>query len=1062
MQGGPLPGGRRYATVRSMIAVLTVAATVLFAVDSSAQTQPDTAGFDRLRQEATRLSDEGRTAEAEPAWRAALAAGEKIFDDDDPRLLLGIDRLASALSTLDRLDEAEPFYRRALALRERAAEPDHAALATNRNDLALVLEGLRRGDEAEALYRRALASADLAWPDGSRGVATILANLASLLDDAARFDEAEQLLRRAIPIFEAVADVDGEARALNDLAIVLEHTNRLEEAAQVHRRSIAIAETTYPPDDPRTAASLSNLATVLYHLERFREAEALNRRVLEMRRRTLPPDDPDIARALSNLAMVAEDRAEAEDLLREALDIRERTLPTDHPDIATSLNNLALHLDDALGLGEKEQLYRRALDIRRRALPPDHPRIAQSIANLASTLDDLGQDEEARRLQLEALAMYRRTLPPSHPSIATSLGMLAWVSADLGDYRAALAFRDEANRIRAAPENRTTIATHDWRYLAELRLRDAEALRRREGDGAAAVVREATLAAFADLQQAGAGGTGGAVAAAAARAQASDPQLDRLARERDRGVAEIAGLDAAFLAVSSDQSLTPEERSAKLGGLRRALDEAGRRLDDVVRDIADLFPAYADLAQSTPARIEELQPLLHEDEALIFVTPYRDAGFLFAVTRDADMVAALPGTDDAAGLARRLRCSAAARLDPACGAVLAQPGTRGAVSLAGGAATPDVFDMDLAHDLYRRLFPEQVRAFVEGRRLVIVPAPELMSLPWHLLLTQPPPAGWDAPPADRAALYREAAWLFRSHPSIAVLPSVSSLRALRGRAAPRPSAGTAYLGMGDPAIGRTAAERNAPPMDCGGGEVLLAAANPAARAAVAGIYAVFADGRDAGGFALADADRVRGQPRLADTRCEIERVAASLARGGERTELLFGADASETRVKDIDEAGGLAAYGILHFATHGLVGGELGNGEPGLLLTPPPSATARDDGVLTASEIATLTLDADWVILSACNTAAGSQTEADALSGLAKSFFYAGARSLLVSSWPVYSPAAVRITTAAFDAMAADPALGRAEALGIAMRRTLAAATDERTAHPSYWAPFLLVGEGAR
>lgn len=242
----------------------------------------------------------------------------------------------------------------------------------------------------------------------------------------------------------------------------------------------------------------------------------------------------------------------------------------------------------------------------------------------------------------------------------------------------------------------------------------------------------------------------------------------------------------------------------------------------------------------------------------------------------------------------------------------------------------------------------------------------------------------------------------------------------------------------------------------------MAAADPVGRAAVAGIGDIFAAGVNSGEFALADADRVRGQPRLADTRCEIERVAASLARGGGETELLFGVDASETRVKDIAAAGLLGSYSILHFATHGLVGGELGNGEPGLLLTPPPSATARDDGVLTASEIATLKLDADWVILSACNTAAGSKADADSLSGLAKSFFYAGARSLLVSSWPVYSPAAVRITTAAFDAMAADPALGTAEALAVAMERILSNAADEQVAHPSYWAPFLLVGEGAR
>ncbi len=83
-----------------------------------------------------------------------------------------------------------------------------------------------------------------------------------------------------------------------------------------------------------------------------------------------------------------------------------------------------------------------------------------------------------------------------------------------------------------------------------------------------------------------------------------------------------------------------------------------------------------------------------------------------------------------------------------------------------------------------------------------------------------------------------------------------------------------------------------------------------------------------------------------------------------------------------------------HFATHGLVAGQIrGAAEPALVLTPPAVASAADDGLLTASEIARfLKLDADWVILSACNTAAGDSPGAEGLSGLAKAFFYAGAR----------------------------------------------------------------------
>jgi CHAT domain-containing protein len=147
-----------------------------------------------------------------------------------------------------------------------------------------------------------------------------------------------------------------------------------------------------------------------------------------------------------------------------------------------------------------------------------------------------------------------------------------------------------------------------------------------------------------------------------------------------------------------------------------------------------------------------------------------------------------------------------------------------------------------------------------------------------------------------------------------------------------------------------------------------------------------------------------------------------------------------------------------------------GSAEPGLILTPPDKGTRdakaleRDDGYLTASEIATLKLDADWVILSACNTAGptravqGGET-AEALSGLARAFFYAGARALLVSHWEVGSEAAVKLTTRALAELHSKPKIGRGEALRLSMRELIENGSAAE-AHPSMWAPFVLVGEG--
>jgi CHAT domain-containing protein len=138
-----------------------------------------------------------------------------------------------------------------------------------------------------------------------------------------------------------------------------------------------------------------------------------------------------------------------------------------------------------------------------------------------------------------------------------------------------------------------------------------------------------------------------------------------------------------------------------------------------------------------------------------------------------------------------------------------------------------------------------------------------------------------------------------------------------------------------------------------------------------------------------------------------------------------------------------------------------GLAEPALVLTPPPEATPDDDGLLTASKIATFKLNADWVVLSACNTAASDGTaDAGGLSGLAKAFFYAGARSLLVSHWPVPSRATVKLVAGTFDMLKHDPTIGRAEALRRAEMAMLDPSNPPEFAHPLAWAAFVLAGEG--
>jgi CHAT domain-containing protein len=317
----------------------------------------------------------------------------------------------------------------------------------------------------------------------------------------------------------------------------------------------------------------------------------------------------------------------------------------------------------------------------------------------------------------------------------------------------------------------------------------------------------------------------------------------------------------------------------------------------------------------------------------------------------------------------------------------------------------------------------------------VVPSGALTALPFHLLVTEKPAVALPQvkTPRDLAA-YRDAAWLLKRH-AVSVLPSVASLKAVRVFAH-KDEAKSPLIGFGDPVFnsgeeGRPSAENR----------TIVATRS----------YAEFWKGVDIDRSQLSKA-----LPRLPETAAELRAVAKNL--GAPEASIHLRADASESTVKHA----ALSDYRVVYFATHGLVAGEAkGLAEPSLALTLPKVPSETDDGLLTASEVAQLKLNADWVVLSACNTIAGDKPGAEALSGLARAFFYAGARALLVSHWAVESNAAMWLTTSTFDIMKSDLTLGRAEALRRAMLAYMNDAKDPRNAYPALWAPFVIVGEGA-
>ncbi len=326
---------------------------------------------------------------------------------------------------------------------------------------------------------------------------------------------------------------------------------------------------------------------------------------------------------------------------------------------------------------------------------------------------------------------------------------------------------------------------------------------------------------------------------------------------------------------------------------------------------------------------------------------------------------------------------------------------------ASGGTIPD-FDLTLAHDLYQQLLGSLDTDLAGVKHLVFVPSGVLLSLPPTLLVRQPA--------APRS--YQQAAWLVRDM-ALSVLPSVIALQQFR-QIAGSSRARSPFIGFGDPVFADT----------------------PAASAAAAPQMCV------------AGAESPGQLAPLPETAAELRTLASTLgAQPGQ--DVVLGQRATVSAV----QASSLQNYRIIAFATHALLPGELDClTEPALALTPSGSATAANNGLLRASAIANLRLDAEWVLLSACNTAGsgGDSLRGEGLSGLATAFFYAGTRALLASHWYVFSKPTVFLTTRTFETFRNSPGVGRAEAL---RRAQLALLNDATTAHPVFWAAFTLIGE---
>ncbi|MEN9879512.1 MAG: hypothetical protein RIQ55_158 [Pseudomonadota bacterium] len=501
-----------------------------------------------------------------------------------------------------------------------------------------------------------------------------------------------------------------------------------------------------------------------------------------------------------------------------------------------------------------------------------------------------------------------------------------------------------------------------------------------------------------------------------ARAAIKDPALAELARkEQDaqRQIQTLTELQASLASAPSSQQLPGIQAK-----LKSDVDKLTSQRDDLRKDIARKFPEYADLVDPKPVTVDRVAKLLQPGEVLVNWYLGDWGSYVWVISNkglaasSALSITRVQVANDVAKLRKSL--------DPHVSSVDEIP----------------PYDMTVANNLYNKLLAP-VKSSLEGQKVVLaVPHAELGQLPIAVLTTKP--FAQPAKGSQNFAGYRNAPWLVRDV-AILQLPSVTALAALRAAPKNSDNAGT-FIGFGDPYF----------------------SPDQAGSFKVADASVMSSRGKP---LKLRSAPNTRGVssaelgllPRLPDTEVELKDVAAVFKADPEK-DIYLHERASVSNVLKAD----LSNKSVVMFSTHGLVPGDLdGLTQPALAMSSPQvTGEKQGDGLLRMDQILNLKLNADWVVLSACNTAAGSGKDTEAVSGLGRAFFYAGARAMLVSNWPVDTVSSRLLMVDIFKRQQGKNT-GKPEALRQAELELAdkGSASGYAYAHPLFWAPFVVIGD---
>ena len=524
-------------------------------------------------------------------------------------------------------------------------------------------------------------------------------------------------------------------------------------------------------------------------------------------------------------------------------------------------------------------------------------------------------------------------------------------------------------------------------------------------------------------------GTQLAVAASAARAAVTDPALAATVRkEQDLRTALVN----QFRALQRLAILTPEqlkESGENPAALKGRIDATVLEHGGLFAEIERRFPEYANLIDPQPPSVAQVRSALKPGEVMISILTVPERSFVWAVPSygNAAFHSSPLGEREIATIVKRLR--AALDVGPL------PPGQW------------PVLDVAASHRLYSELLLPLDSTFAGAHTLIVAANGSLASLPPSIFVTAPHLVGTDtALLFDR---YTAVPWLDKQF-ALAQVPSVNAFVSLRNaRSVP---ATRLFTGFGDPVFSS--------------GTSLAAAGSQ--RNALRSSVTTRPDAQSLRNNHATAWLPYSSLAPLPDTREEVIAIAKALGADPVR-DVVLGRDVTRQRVMKSD----LSSSRILVFATHGLIAGDFpGVNQPALALSAPAGKDADKEpleALLTLEDVLQLKLNADWVVLSACNTAAADGLGGEAVSGLGRAFFYAGSKALLVTHWSVDSASARDLVSHTFGNYANNPSLTRAKALQLAMHEVRGGASKDASgkatyslAHPLFWAPYALIGEPGR